>query len=258
MNPITGKGISVQPGTVAKIQEFCELTSSNYFNVANNNVNNPANYIIKFPDEYKDIADQFPDLFINKYNECLLYQNKDSRSWGYTSNAGRTYSVHCPVSSYTLPQYMLAVCFASTWYHIITSTAEMKYYSGVDYAISCMHYPVNYNKKFNNVYDSVMVPNVHNKCCTVHWYKKNDRYNSFDNIVYWELPYVFFKHSSYICGNKMITNKIKKYVQDIISPVVTNVYTEKDVTTGNEFNTILGNNEMIAINGSSVDNIFVS
>lgn len=84
MNPITGKEIRIQPGTVMKIQEFCKLTSSNYFNVANNDVNNPSNYIIKFPDEYKDIADQFPELFINKYNECLLVQNRDSRSWGYT------------------------------------------------------------------------------------------------------------------------------------------------------------------------------
>ena len=257
MNPITGKEIHIQPGTVMKIQEFCKLTSSNYFNVANNDVNNPSNYIIKFPDEYKDIADQFPDLFINKYNECLLVQNRDSRSWGYTGDASRTYSVHCPVGSYTLPQYMLAVCFASTWYHIVMNN-EMKYYSGKGVTISCMHYPVNYNKKFNNVYDSVMVPNVHNKCCTVHYYTRNDGYNSFNDIIYWELPYTFFKHSSYICGNKMITNKINKYVQDIISPVVTNIYTEKDKTTGNEFNTILGNNEMIAINGSSVDNIFVS
>lgn len=260
MNPITGKEIHIQPGTVMKIQEFCKLTSSNYFNVANNDLYISYNYIIKFPDEYKDIADQFPDLFINKYNECLLFQNKDSRSQGFTyvgNSKLRTYEAHYPLGVYTLPQYMLTVCFASTWFHVCNAVPDMQYYSGLK-TISCMHYPVEYNKNFNNVYDSVMIPNVHNKTCTVHYYMDGNTNKSVNDIVSWVANFMtFFKKSMFVNGNKIV-KKFNKYVYDNVNPVVTDVYTVEDKAYGNEFCTVLGNNEMLVFDNNSQDYIHVA
>lgn len=254
MNPITGKEIHIEPGTVMEIKEFCKITSSNYYNVVQPNSSICSNYIIKFPDEYKDIAKQFPELWINKYNECLLFQNYDSRLYGtsyfYNAKNQRKYDPHLPLGVYTLPQYMLAMCFAEVWYHTINN-GQINYYSGINNAISCMHYPVEYNKKFNNKYESAMIPNVQTKACTTHWYINND--SSYDDLVFWKLIQQFISQSSFLCGDKIITYGNTKYY-DNVNPVVTNVYNN---AIGNEFCTALGNNEMLVINDDTQDHIFM-
>lgn len=62
MNPITGKEIRIDPGSIVSIDEFCNMTSSHYY-CAYKTGNVYQNYVIKFDANYKDIVKQFPELY---------------------------------------------------------------------------------------------------------------------------------------------------------------------------------------------------
>lgn len=67
----------------------------------------------------------------------------------------------------------------------------------------------------------------------------------------------FFEKSMFVNGNKIV-KKFNKYVYDNINPIVTDVYTVEDKAYGNEFCTVLGNNEMLVFDNNSQDYIHVA
>lgn len=258
VNPITGKEIRINPGSIVHIDEFCNMVSSHYY-CAYNSGGKHLNYVIKFDSEYKNIANQFPELYINKYNECLLFVSNNGSylngSVKLNTNEIRNYSMHMPLGIYTIPQYVITLCFCYTWYHV-KNTKIVKYYSGIAHTIiSCMHYPWP-NNCVENI-ENIMSNNVNNNLLSIHHYIFNKINYSMNDIV--RLYLNRFNAANAMNCNTEITTFQKTQCYDVFNspPVTTNWYKVKDKVAYNKYWNVMGNNEMIVMNDSNEDMLYL-
>lgn len=261
MNPITGKEIRIDPGSIVSIDEFCNMTSSHYY-CAYKTGNVYQNYVIKFDANYKDIVKQFPELYINKYNECLLFISNNG-SWldggaKLQSNEIRQYNMHMPLGIYTIPQYVITLCFCYTWYHVcgIKYDVNLEYYSGTaTNGISCMHYPWP-NNCVEDI-ENIMSKDVNNNLLSVHYYISGNKNYSMNDIVHLYLRRQNAANAMN-CNTEITTfQNIPCYNVFNNPPVTTNYYKVKDKVAYNKYWNIMGNNEMLAIDDSNEDTLYL-